>query len=163
MIEQTTLFYVLAQIAGVFVGFGTLIAVSSPGKIDHLERQTVAACVMIGLFVIVGALFPIVLFSFGMPAPTVWCVSAVVILTFNWITIWPQRDAFTVPLKERRYGSFLLLAGIEFMVQLPLILILLPVLRGHAAALYATMLVVSIFQAASYLMWLVLGLTRKQS
>jgi len=44
-----------------------------------------------------------------------------------------------------------------------LVLILLPVLNDQSAALYATMLIVSIFQAAYLMMLLVLELTADEA
>ncbi|MCE7998839.1 MAG: hypothetical protein HEP70_08285 [Rhodobiaceae bacterium] len=53
--------------------------------------------------------------------------------------------------------------GVESGVQLPLFLILQPVLNDQSAALYATMLIVSIFQAAYLMMLLVLELTADEA
>jgi len=161
MIDHITLYYVLAQIAGVFVGFGALIAVSEQKTMDKAEKNALTGCVMIGLFVIIGAFFPIMLMSFGVDSPHVWTISAGVILVLDWITIWPQRDSLMLPIRERRYGDAAWFFGLEAMVELPLILILLPVLDDHAIALYSTMLIVSLFQGASLLMWLVLDLKRE--
>lgn len=63
VIEHTSLFYTLAQIAGVFVGFAALIAVSAlrsenPGD---TEQQALTGVVMAGLFAIIGGLLPILL------------------------------------------------------------------------------------------------------
>jgi hypothetical protein len=160
MIDPIEFFYVLAQIAGVFVGFGALIAVSGQQTMDELEKSSLIACVMIGLFVIIGALFPILLMSYGVSESNLWVIAAGVILVVDWITIWPQREGFLSPIRDRRYGDAAFMYGLEFLVELPLILILLPVLQDHSVALYSTSLIVSLFQGAFFMMWLVLDLRR---
>jgi hypothetical protein len=163
MIDPVTLSYTVAQIAGVFVGFGALIAFSAPKTTTAAQRQAMTGCVMTGLFVVVAALLPVLLFAYGMTSATVWFVSAGVILICDWITIWPQREAFVDTLKQGNPWAILFLFGVESGVQLPLVLILLPVLSDQSAALYATMLIVSIFQAAYLMMLLVLELTADEA
>ena len=159
MIDYVTLSYTVAQIAGVFVGFGALIAFTTPKEVTTSEKQALTACVMGGLLVIVAALLPILLFAYNLSPGTVWPASAALILVLNWMTIWPQRAPFINALKRRNPGEILLIFGVEAGVQIPLILILLPVLSAQSSALYATMIIVSIFQAASLMMLLALDLT----
>ncbi len=161
MIDPIELFYVLAQIAGVFVGFGALIAVSGQQTMDELEKSSLTACVMVGLFVIIGALFPVLLMSYGVPKSSLWMIAAGVVLVIDWMTIWPQREGFLSPIRDRRYGDAAFVYGLEFLVELPLILILLPVLEDHKVALYSTTLIVSLFQGTFFMMWLVLDLRQK--
>ncbi len=159
MIDPVSLSYTVAQIAGVFIGFGALIAFSAPQSTTEGQRQAMTGCVMAGLFILVAALLPILLFAYGIAPETVWFVSAAVILICDWITIWPQRAPFIDTFKRGNPLEILFLFGGEAGVQLPLVLILLPVLSDQSAALYATMLIVSIFQAAYLMMLLVLELT----
>ncbi len=163
MIDPVSLSYTVAQIAGVFIGFGALIAFSAPKSTTTGQRQAMTGCVMTGLFILVTALLPILLLAFDMAAETVWFVSAGVILICDWITIWPQRAPFVDAVKRGNPLEIFLMFGIEAGVQLPLVLILLPVLNDQSAALYATMLIVSIFQAAYLMMLLVLELTADEA
>lgn len=78
-------------------------------------------------------------------------------LVFDWIIIaFLQYNALKSALKRRNAWDGFFWVLLEGSVQFPLILILLPVLTAQAFALYATMLIVTIFQAAALLMLLVL-------
>ncbi|MFN3211499.1 MAG: hypothetical protein ACE37M_00185 [Henriciella sp.] len=159
MINHITLFYTVAQIAGVFVGFGTLIAFTKPKHVTTAQQQALTATVMAGLLVIVAALLPVLLFAYGVSPNTVWPVSAVVILAINWATIWPQRAPFLNALRRRNLWEIMLIFGMEMAVEVPLFLVLLPIFKAQSFPLYATTLVFSIVQAASLLMLLALDLT----
>nr|WP_070960208.1 hypothetical protein [Hyphomonas sp. Mor2] len=159
MIDHITLFYTLAQIAGVFVGFGTLIAVTRPKDVTTAQNQALTGSVMTGLLVIVAALLPVLLFAYSDSPNVVWPVSAGLVLAMNWATLWAQRAPFINAIKRRNPWEILLLFGLEAVVEVPLILILLPVFPDHSFQFYATMLVFSIVQAASLLMLLALDLT----
>jgi len=93
---------------------------------------------------------------YEIPLSRVWVVSAGMMLVFDWITIGFQYNALKNALKRRNAWDGFFWVLVEGSVQLPLILILLPVLTAQAFALYATMLIVTIFQAAALLMFLVL-------
>lgn len=156
MIDHIALSFTIAQIAGIFVGFGALIALSTPKTATDPQKQAMTGCVMIGLFVIVAALLPVLFLAYGLSPGTVWFISAGLLIIVDWMTIWPQREPFIRAIKRGKPVEILFLFGIEFGVQFPLFLILLPVLPDQAAALYATTLIISILQAASLLMLLVL-------
>lgn len=156
MIHHVTLSYTVAQIAGIFVGFGALIALTTPKGVSKTQKDLLTLCVMIGLFVIVAAILPILLLAFGLSQNLVWFLSAGIILIFDWATIWPQRGMLQDLVRRRNVGEMAFAFGVEAAVQLPLILILLPVFSGHSAALYSATLCLSLFQAAMTLMNLVL-------
>jgi len=162
MIDPVTLSYTVAQIAGIFVGFGALIALTTPSGVSKAQKDLLTLCVMIGLFIIVAAILPILLMAFGLADDLVWFVSAGIILVFDWLTIWPQRGLIQDAIRRGRTGELSFAFGVEACVQIPLILILLPVLPGQSAALYAATLFISLFQAAMTLMSLVLDLTAKE-
>ncbi|MBO6687071.1 MAG: hypothetical protein JJ931_03340 [Henriciella sp.] len=162
MIDHITLFYTVAQIAGIFVGFGTLIAFTKPKNVTTAQQQALTATVMAGLLVIVAALLPVLLFAFRVSNEIVWPVSAALVLAINWATIWPQRAPFINALKRRNPFEIMLLFGMEAAVEAPLFLILLPVFTAQSFPFYASMLVFSIVQAASLLMLLALNLTAEE-
>lgn len=55
----------LAEIAGVFVGFGALIVLSQQVEEGSPERHMVRQVVVIGLLTLVGALLPVGIAQFG--------------------------------------------------------------------------------------------------
>ena len=66
MIERDLLI-AMAEIAGVFVGFGALISVTRRDKIESEQLVQIRAVVTIGLIVMVTGLVPVV----GIPLPLV--------------------------------------------------------------------------------------------
>lgn len=162
MFDHVALFYTVAQIAGIFVGFGALIALTTPKGVNKRQKDLLTLCVMIGLFVIVAAILPILFMAFGLAQNTVWVLSAGIILIFNWATIWPQRGMLRDIIRRRDVREIGFSFGVEAGVQLPLVLILLPVFPTQSAALYSATLCISLFQAATTLMSLVLGQSASQ-
>jgi len=157
----TQLFFTLAQLAGIFVGFGALISVSNNRPTDEDELNVLAGVVMMGLYVIIGALIPVGLHPFGFSGPELWMGSAATLLVFCWFAIWLQRSM--VLRHYRRRGAFdYFQLVLEASAQLPLILILLPVFPSHSAALYSITLIASILYAVCLMVVLVLGLVADQ-
>jgi hypothetical protein len=78
--QDTELFLSLAEIAGVFVGFGALIAVRSGGPTEAQEISYMRAVVVMGMVTIVAALAPVVLDRYGVAGHQAWALSAVVAL-----------------------------------------------------------------------------------
>ncbi|MEJ2265933.1 MAG: hypothetical protein P8X95_21005, partial [Anaerolineales bacterium] len=56
---EIDLFIAMAEIAGVFVGFGALISVTQHSEIEAGQLGQIRAVVTIGLVVMVAALIPI--------------------------------------------------------------------------------------------------------
>ncbi|GAA1466226.1 hypothetical protein [Microbacterium thalassium] len=71
------LFLHLAEIAGVFVGFGALIAMRNGGAEDAFASYLLRALVTMGSFVIVLALLPVVLAQFGLSGRVLWLTCAI--------------------------------------------------------------------------------------
>jgi hypothetical protein len=82
--QGTDLFIELAGIAGVFVGFGALIAVRSGGASDTFEVAYVRGVVSMGLVVVVAALAPVTIGRYDVGGHQVWAVSSVV-FTVGWV------------------------------------------------------------------------------
>ena len=59
MIQDVDLFVAIAEIAGVFVGFGALISVTRGAEIEASVLGRIRAVVTIGLLVVVAALVPV--------------------------------------------------------------------------------------------------------
>lgn len=161
MTLDTATFIAIAEIAGVFVAFAALISVTGLQEVARDQLAQVRAVVTIGLVVIVAALVPVGLDGYGLPSRTLWAVSSAIFLAVVWVVIGlslrrPENRALTVA--QARTSPWL--AGVfwgvlEVAIQLPLLLVLLPVLPDQAPALYTTALVVHLFQAAFVLAQLV--------
>jgi cytochrome b561 len=78
--QDTGLFLSLAEIAGVFVGFGALIAMRSSGPSEAQEISHMRAVVVMGMLTIVAALAPVVLDRYGVAGHQAWALSAVLAL-----------------------------------------------------------------------------------
>ena len=65
MVQDVDLFAAIAQIAGVFVGFGALISVTRRNEIEASQLSQIRAVVTIGLVVIVASLIPVGLGRYG--------------------------------------------------------------------------------------------------
>ena len=82
--QDADLFMELAAIAGVFVGFGALIAVRSGGASDVFEVVWMRGVVSIGLMAVLAALVPVVISRYGLSDHEVWALSSVLFLV-AWI------------------------------------------------------------------------------
>jgi hypothetical protein len=78
--QDTELFLALAEIAGVFVGFGALIAVRSGGASGVAEVAYMRAVVSMGMLTVVAALAPLTLGRFDLTAHQSWALSSVLVL-----------------------------------------------------------------------------------
>ncbi len=84
---DTELLIPLAEIAGVFVGFGALIAVRSGGPSDPYEVAPMRVVVSIGMLSVVAALTPGVLGRFDLTEHAVWALSSAVVLATWLVTL----------------------------------------------------------------------------
>jgi hypothetical protein len=78
--QNAELFIHLAEIAGVFVGFGALIAVRSGGASGTVEVGFTRGMVAMGVLVVVGGLAPVALGFFALAEHQVWALSSVLLL-----------------------------------------------------------------------------------
>jgi hypothetical protein len=155
------LFLSIAEIAGVFVGFGALIGFSRDRTAE--ARAPLRGVVTIGLVVLVASLIPVALARYGLTERTLWGASSGAFLSIIWIAIaalfldpehraWAKIDAKAHPTITALFWVFL-----EVPIQVPLILVLLGVAPDLAPAFYVTGLVLNLFEAAFLLARLVLA------
>jgi hypothetical protein len=78
--QDADLFFELAGIAGVFVGFGALIAIRSGGASDTFEIAYMRGVVSAGLLTIVAAVAPVTFSRYPIDDHGVWGLSSVVVL-----------------------------------------------------------------------------------
>jgi hypothetical protein len=157
--HQNDLFLSIAEIAGIFIGFGALISFSSDrGPASRVGLRNVVA---IGLLVLVAAVVPVGLSHYGLTGRALWGWSSGAFLLFIWTTIlgvhrdrehreWAKADAKANPALAILFWVFL-----EVPIQVPLALAILGVAPSLASAFYVTALVLNLFQAAFVLARLV--------
>jgi hypothetical protein len=81
--QDTELFLSMAEIAGVFVGFGALIAVRSGGAGEAQEVAPMRLVVGLGMLTIVAALAPLTLGRYDLTAHQVLALSSVLVVVSN--------------------------------------------------------------------------------
>lgn len=161
MDQYTNLFLTLAEIAGVFVGFGALISVASRAEIEASQLGRIRTVVTIGLEVIIAALVPVVLASYGISGHALWFVGSLIFLLLIWTVIIlalrrPENRALVVSqTRTSPFYSAVFWVLLEVPIQVPLVLTVLGLFPDLEPAFYVTALVLNLFQAAFVLAQLV--------
>lgn len=152
--DQTLSLYVtLAEIAGVFVGFGALISVTRRTEAPPDRVARIRASVTIGLVVIVAALLPLVISRYDVDEQTLWRVSSVIFLALSWSVIvlavrsTDNREVIRSEAREHPRSSAFFWLVLELPVQVPLILAVLAIPPDLGEAYYTTAIVFNLFQA----------------
>src|SRR5512141_2541080 len=83
--DDLPLFLSIAEIAGIFVGFGALISFARDATPD--ARSQLLGVVMTGLVVLSAALLPVWLDRFGLSDRALWVSSSVGFLLAIWVTL----------------------------------------------------------------------------
>jgi len=155
------LFVALAEIAGVFVGFGALISVTRRVDIDASQLAQIRAVVVIGLVVMVAALIPVGLGRYGLAGHTLWSWSSIAFLVLIWISIIApmgnpeHRAALSALTRGSLLATIFFWVFLELPIQIPLVLTVLGSYPSLEPAFYTTALVVNLFEAAFVLTQLV--------
>ena len=160
------LFLSLAEIAGVFVGFGALIAVRSRDASEAQEVAPLRAVVMTGMMTIIAALAPVTLDRYHLADHEIWALSSLVVLvTYSGLAFIhiraPEYRAAAADLMATRSTIQNVLEDAAYLVMfggsaLALIVITLGVATVDLeAALYLTVVVLLLVVAAWTLLWLV--------
>jgi hypothetical protein len=166
--QEAGLFVTLAEIAGVFVGFGALIAVRSGGASDAREVLYIRSVLSIGVWVVVVALAPVTIGAYDIGEREVWLVSGLVALvgfagvfavnrrTPEMQDYWAGRAEWRTSMSRRQValeaagntlGAVAILAV--------LVLVVLGLFPDQESALYLTAVVLGLFFAALSLLFLV--------
>jgi hypothetical protein len=159
--QDADLFIALAEIAGVFVGFGALISFTRQSEIDVLELGQIRGVVSIGLVVMVAALIPAGIGRYGFTGRDLWLPSAVTFLALIWIVIfislWSKqaREHLIAQAKVNPLAAGFFWLFLEVPIQLPLLLIILGSHPELEPAFYTTALVLNLIEAAFILAQLV--------
>ena len=159
--QDADLFMELAGIAGVFVGFGALIAVRSGGASDAFEIAWMRGVVSLGLAAVLAALAPVVVSRYGLTEHEVWALSSALFLVvfigaFAINNLSPEarlaEDPIPMSMKVVRFAVW---APSMIVLLLSPIAIALGVAPVHEAALYFTLVALALFWSAICLLMLV--------
>ncbi len=171
--QNPELFIHLAEIAGVFVGFGALIAVRSGGASGRVEVGFTRGMVATGVVVIVAGLAPVTLGFFDLAEHQVWALSSVLVVAGLVVmfvamartpeyraNVAAEYDSARTPSSSRWIAVGELAATVLYMLALLLIpvAILLGVAPELEAGLYFALAALILLLAA----WLLLGLVFQQ-
>ncbi len=166
---ETELLIPLAEIAGVFVGFGALIAVRSSGPTEPLEIAPMRMMVSVGMLAVAGGLVPGALGRFDLSEHQVWALSSALVLA-GWFAILvassrtPEyRTAWATEIEATRLTVsdvvvWAVLALYLIASLLTPVIILLGVVPELEAALYYALVVLLLLGAG----WTLLGLVFSQ-
>jgi hypothetical protein len=141
--QDTELFLSMAEIAGVFIGFGALIAIRSGGPPNAVDVVGVGMVVFVATIVVVMSLAPIAISRFGVTGHDLWQVCSVIALLLWWagdeviVRTSPERRRFmaAAPLKVRWRGE-LTGAAAWIPANVALVLAVLGLPPDREAALY---------------------------
>jgi hypothetical protein len=163
--QDTELFLSLAEIAGVFVGFGALIAVRSGGAGGPQEVAPMRLVVGFGMLTIIAALAPVTLGRYDLTGHQVLVLSSVlvavvfVVIAFVHVRAPEYKEAVPIVMATRPAIQNLSenVAGVLVMggSALALVVIMLGVAPELEVALYFTVVVLCLVMAAWSLLWLV--------
>jgi hypothetical protein len=158
---ETGLFVAIAEIAGVFVGFGALISVTRRSEVAAEHLGSVRAVVTAGLTVVVAALVPVALGAYGLTGRPLWFLSSLAFLVLGWAVIGlalraPENRRLMAGLaRDRPVSSLFFWLVLEVPIQVPLLLAVLGPFPDLDPAFYTTALVFNLFEAAFVLAQLV--------
>ena len=167
--QDTELFLSLAEIAGVFVGFGALIAVRSGSASGAYEVTYIRGVVWMGVVVVVAALAPVVISRFGVTGHELWLACSLLAAALFWgmriVTIrTPEHRAVEAPLTRAETArELLLMLAFEVPWLIALILVVLGLFPDQEPALYLAAVALILFEGAYFLVSLVLSLGRPQT
>ncbi|MGD8683808.1 MAG: hypothetical protein PVG27_07660 [Chloroflexota bacterium] len=159
--QEADVFMVLAEIAGVFVGFGALIAVRSGGASDATDVWYLRWVLSIGVWVVVVALVPVVLGAYDIAERDVWFVCSLAALA-GWVLASvgndraPEtRQSIAAMSRAQMVRESAIIWLLWFPMVGALVLIVLGLFPEQDAALYLTAVVLGLFLAAWTLVALV--------
>ena len=166
--QDVELFLSLAEIAGVFVGFGALIAVRSGGASAVSEVAMMRGVVSMGLLTVVAALAPVTLGRYSLAEHEAWALSSalalVLLVLFAVVMVMTPEYRQTLRTHSRftyvEDGAAMLLDIVLVVLPIIIVLGLRPDLE---AALYFTFVVLLLLGAGWVLLDLVFWQRRPTS
>ena len=167
--QDADLFMELAGIAGVFVGFGALIAVRSGSSTEAGEVLGIRWLVSVAMWVVVAALTPVIVSRYDISGHALWATCSLLALVLflgvgivNRRTPEAREDAAAMPrpmmAREMTANSLLVVPMIT-----ALLLVVLGPFPDHEPALYLTAVGLGLFLDALVLLYLVFSQRRPQT
>ncbi|MHB8892802.1 MAG: hypothetical protein ACYC65_12240 [Candidatus Limnocylindrales bacterium] len=168
--QDAELFLSLAEIAGVFVGFGALIAIRGGGVTEDYDVASVGMVVWGGITVVFVALVPVALSRFDIPGHALWLACSLIVLALFWIgnEVVQRVSRELRALKTvytHRTRVWVELAGTAFWAPMTaaLVAIVLGLFPDQEPALYLASVVLLLFMDAWLLLLLVFSVGRPQA
>ncbi len=165
--QNVELFVHMAEIAGVFVGFGALIVVRSGGPSNVYDVTAIGMVVWLGIQVVADALVPIALSRFEVTPHAVWAASTLLFLSLFWVgdavvrRVWAERRAYLAANPIRARAGIELVGGVFWIpMTVALAAVLLGVLPTQEEALYFAAVVMLLLGDATMLLMAVLSVFR---
>lgn len=163
--QDTELFLSLAEIAGVFVGFGALIALRSSGPGDMYDLLMIGMVVWVAIAVAIIAIAPVAVSGFGIADHTLWLACSVIALLVFFAgdevvtRASRERRSFIAeaPMRRRWKGELAVGAVTWIPATVALGLVILGVLPEQEAALYFLAAALFLLLAAILLLMIVFG------
>jgi hypothetical protein len=159
--QEAELLITLAEVAGIFVGFGALISVRNGGVSDAREMLYLRSVLTIGLWVVVAGLAPATLGAYGIAGHDLWLLSGLVALV-GAVVVWavnywpPDVQAYAASMSRSQLVREMVGSAV---LVIPLLIALILVVLGPfpdlEPALYLTAVVLGLFVAGLTLLWLV--------
>jgi hypothetical protein len=159
--QDVDLFVAIAEIAGVFVGFGALISVTRQTEIEAAQLRQIRAVVTSGLVVVVAALIPVGLGRYGITGHDLWFTCSLIFLFLSWAVIIlslrkaENREFVIAQAQASPVMAIFFWLLLELPIQVPLILAVLGFYPDLDPAFYTTALMFNLFEAAFVLAQLV--------
>lgn len=159
--QDADLLMELAAIAGVFVGFGALIAARGGGASDAFEVAWMRGVVSVGLVAVLAALAPVVISRYGLTEHEVWALSSILLFVgivgvFALNNLSPETRATEDPIprsmKVVRSAVWLPTMIVVFLSPIAIVLGVAPV---PEEALYFTVVALALLLCAMSLLMLV--------
>ena len=161
-------FLSLAEIAGVFVGFGALISVRSGGPSDAHEVAYIRSLVAAALWVVVTALAPVIISRYAITGHELWLVCSLLALVLMF-SVWivnlrtpEMQEEIATSSRAQLVGQGLANTLIYILMIGALVLIVLGLFPDQEPALYLTAVTLGLFMGALTLLFLVFSQRRPQ-
>lgn len=159
--QNVELFVSMAEIAGVFVGFGALIAVRAGSRLGAGDIAEIRWVMSSGIWVVISALVPVLVHGYGVAGRDLWlaCSSVAIllmaaILTVNGVSAENRADRAATFARDRAY-LVKAIAAMAVMFWLPtvallvaLALVVLGAFPDHDEAIYLSATGLGLFTSA---------------
>ncbi len=159
--QDTDLLLSLAEIAGVFVGFGALISVRSSGASDAHEITYIRSVVTLAIWVVIAALAPVIGSRYDLAGHGLWLTCsllALVLLLGQWIVnerTTESRELGAAYSRAQTVGVAASYLGLMIPMIAALVLVVLGLFPDQEPALYLTAVGLGLFMGALTLLLLV--------